>query len=78
MAWRMSGSSFSSPLPPSPRETVAALWWRSERWEMESEWEREKEGEERDTSPRRVHLQSVIPLGLSSRHFSFHLQMKNK
>ena len=43
---------FSSPLPPSPRETVAALWWRSERWEMESEREWEKEREERDSSPR--------------------------
>lgn len=30
---------------------------------MESEQEWEKEGEERDCSPGRVYLQSVIPLG---------------
>lgn len=71
MALRMSSSSCSVPHPPSPRETVAALWWRSERWEMEGEREWEKEAEERDSSPRRVHLQSVIPLGLSAPLLSF-------
>lgn len=53
----MSGSSLFS----QNRESVAALWWRSEKWEMEREagGERERKGDEREIetgSPKRLDL----------------------